>query len=201
KLEGSTAKRPRILTMKNINIGEETITNTKKKHASRSLRSLESSSEPVLQGIVECLLDPSDKSIPELCLVVNKTKKKGEGHYGFIDIFIPPCDIAINQQNFEKEMEISYSIISTMKYIYWSKNERKPVTTTVGEVFEPGLANTVIKGDAKRSNSGVCSKQIKIEDNGKDRLKGYVVMVIGRKDILTHSTAIISTCFNYNMAT
>ncbi|CAJ0830745.1 12500_t:CDS:2 [Entrophospora sp. SA101] len=60
---------------------------------------------------------------------------------------------------------------------------------------------TVIKGDAKRSNSGVCSKQIKIEDNGKDRLKGYVVMVIGRKDILTHSTAIISTCFNYNMAT
>ncbi|CAH1769812.1 3183_t:CDS:2, partial [Entrophospora sp. SA101] len=178
KLEGSTAKRPRILTMKNINIGEETITNTKKKHASRSLRSLESSSEPVLQGIVECLLDPSDKSIPELCLVVNKTKKKGEGHYGFIDIFIPPCDIAINQQNFEKEMEISYSIISTMKYIYWSKNERKPVTTTVGEVFEHAKVQlntyiqTVIKGDAKRSNSGVCSKQIKIEDNGKDRLKG-----------------------------
>ncbi|CAJ0913913.1 16238_t:CDS:2, partial [Entrophospora sp. SA101] len=136
KLEGSTAKRPRILTMKNINIGEETITNTKKKHASRSLRSLESSSEPVLQGIVECLLDPSDKSIPELCLVVNKTKKKGEGHYGFIDIFIPPCDIAINQ-------------LQLNTYI-----------------------QTVIKGDAKRSNSGVCSKQIKIEDNGKDRLKG-----------------------------
>ena len=81
------------------------------------------------------------------------------------------------------------------------------MTTTVGEVFEHAKVQlntyiqTVIKGDAKRSNSGVCSKQIKIEDNGKDRLKGYVVMVIGRKDILTHSTAIISTCFNYNMAT
>ena len=111
----------------------------------RSLRSLELSSEPVLQGIVECLLDPPDKSIPELCLVINKTKKKGEGRYGFIDIFIPPRDIAINQrslgiilelkyitldgllkgrkndwnkiigyndrENFEKELEISYSTI------------------------------------------------------------------------------------------
>ncbi|CAG8649046.1 10_t:CDS:2, partial [Paraglomus brasilianum] len=56
----------------------------------RTLKSLQTASEAVLQGIVELLLDKPTMHVPELWLVVDDTKKYGAGCNGFVDMFIPP---------------------------------------------------------------------------------------------------------------
>jgi hypothetical protein len=49
--------------------------------------SLLTANEPVLQAIVELNL-PSKHRAPELCLVMNNIKKKGDGKFGYVDIFV-----------------------------------------------------------------------------------------------------------------
>ncbi|RUP43098.1 hypothetical protein BC936DRAFT_137605 [Jimgerdemannia flammicorona] len=57
--------------------------------SSRATRSLITSNEAVLQGVVEFLFDKLHLRVPELRLVVNATKEYGNGRYGFVDVFIP----------------------------------------------------------------------------------------------------------------
>ncbi|KAF8545122.1 hypothetical protein BDD12DRAFT_872046 [Trichophaea hybrida] len=56
--------------------------------AGRTVRSLRSSNEAVLQGVVEILLDPPRTRVPELYLVMDGKKQKGDGRYAFPDIFV-----------------------------------------------------------------------------------------------------------------
>ncbi|CAG8655880.1 7411_t:CDS:2, partial [Dentiscutata heterogama] len=53
----------------------------------RSPMSLAPANEEVLQGIFETLLPPSYR-IPQLRLVMNGQKEKGEGRFGFLDLFL-----------------------------------------------------------------------------------------------------------------
>lgn len=76
----------------------------------RSLRSLQNASESVLQGVAELLLDKPTMRVPELCLVVDGTKKYGVGRNGFVDIFIPP-------QTSEAAGRRTCGIILELKYI------------------------------------------------------------------------------------
>ncbi|UZO01424.1 uncharacterized protein OCT59_012524 [Rhizophagus irregularis] len=55
--------------------------------STRSQMSLSSADEPVLQAIVESLL-PLKYHIPGLSLVMDGTKPKGFGHFGYSDIFV-----------------------------------------------------------------------------------------------------------------
>jgi len=48
--------------------------------------------ESVLQGLVEVLLDEPGRRIAELCLVMDGAKEKGDGRYGFVDLFLFPTD-------------------------------------------------------------------------------------------------------------
>src|SRR4051812_16184940 len=56
---------------------------------SRATRSLQTANEAVLQGVVELLLNEPSKNVPELRLVVDGSKNKTDGRFGFADIFIP----------------------------------------------------------------------------------------------------------------
>ena len=56
----------------------------------RALRSLMTTNESVLQGLVEVLIDEPDRRITELRLVVDGTREKGDGRYGFVDLFLFP---------------------------------------------------------------------------------------------------------------
>lgn len=56
--------------------------------ATWTIRSLRSSNEVVLQGVVEILLDPPRTRVPELYLVMDGKKQKGDGRYAFPDIFV-----------------------------------------------------------------------------------------------------------------
>ncbi|CAB4496244.1 hypothetical protein RhiirA1_468544 [Rhizophagus irregularis] len=53
----------------------------------RSRMSLTSANESVLQVTVELLL-PSKYRVPELCLIMNAAMSKGNGRFGFLDVFV-----------------------------------------------------------------------------------------------------------------
>jgi hypothetical protein len=61
--------------------------------AVRAVRSLYSSNEATLQGVVEMILDPSRSRVGELRLVMDGTKKHGSGRFGFVDIFVAVEDV------------------------------------------------------------------------------------------------------------
>jgi hypothetical protein len=77
----------------------------------RSQISLSSANEPVFQAIVEFLL-PSKYRVPELCLIMNSSKKKGEGRFGFVDVFILGEDI---KRNYVNQMKILFKYVNTIE--------------------------------------------------------------------------------------
>jgi len=58
---------------------------------SRATRSAQTANEAVLQGIVEVLLNSPSSTVPELCLVIDGTKRSGQGRFGYVDVFVPKC--------------------------------------------------------------------------------------------------------------
>jgi len=65
----------------------------------RPVRSASNMNESVFQAIIEAIFVETGPCLPELCLVVEPTKERGDGQYGFIDLFLavripPPCSRA-----------------------------------------------------------------------------------------------------------
>ncbi|GES77266.1 hypothetical protein GLOIN_2v1774865 [Rhizophagus clarus] len=82
--------------------------------STRSRMSLSSANEPVLQAIVELIL-PSQYHVPELCLIMNNIKKKGNGRFGFVDIFVLGEEIKKNYIS----IELKYiSLVGLVRNIY-----------------------------------------------------------------------------------
>ncbi|CAB4480022.1 unnamed protein product [Rhizophagus irregularis] len=132
--------------------------------SARSKMSLSSANEPVLQAIVESLL-PLEYSIPELSLVMDGTKLKGFGRFGYSDIFvlkgigdnyvslelkyISLVNLIKNQKDkfntnvlekldkiIEKEDE---KVLLERSYTYWSKEYNETKQTTIGEILDSGV--------------------------------------------------------------
>ncbi|PKY26988.1 hypothetical protein RhiirB3_442517 [Rhizophagus irregularis] len=77
-----------------------------------------STDKPVLQAIVESLL-PLKYHIPELLLVVNGTKLKSFGHFGYSDIFVLK---GIGDNNVSLELKYT-SLVNLIKLIEIYKNK------------------------------------------------------------------------------
>ncbi|CAB4477932.1 unnamed protein product [Rhizophagus irregularis] len=132
--------------------------------STRSQMSLFSANEPVLQAIVESLL-PLKYHVPELSLVIDGTKLKGSGRFGYSDIFvlkgignnnvslelkyISLVNLIKNQKNkfnandlenlgkiIEKENEKD---LLKRSYAYWLKEHEEIKQTTIGEVLDNGV--------------------------------------------------------------
>ncbi|PKB94410.1 hypothetical protein RhiirA5_386671 [Rhizophagus irregularis] len=129
--------------------------------------SLFSADESVLQAIVESLL-PLKYRIPELLLVMDGTKLKGFGHFGYSDIFVLK-GIGDNNVSLELKYISLVNLIKLIKiyknkfnandlenldkiiekenekvllkrsYSYWSKEYGETRQTTIGEVLENGV--------------------------------------------------------------
>ena len=54
----------------------------------RPVRSASDMNESVFQAIIEAIFVETGPCLPELCLVVDPTKERGDGRYGFIDLFL-----------------------------------------------------------------------------------------------------------------
>jgi hypothetical protein len=74
----------------------------------RALRSLQSTNEATLQGIVELILDKPSSRVPELCLVIDGNKQKGNGRFGFVDVFIPGMTTTSGTRTDAKILELKY---------------------------------------------------------------------------------------------
>jgi hypothetical protein len=62
----------------------------------------------MLQGIVELVLDKPSYRVPELRLVLDGNKGKGEGRYGFADVFIPGTTTISGVRTFAELLELKY---------------------------------------------------------------------------------------------
>ncbi|CAB4480611.1 unnamed protein product [Rhizophagus irregularis] len=132
--------------------------------STRSQMSLSSADEPVLQAIVESLL-PLKYHIPELSLVMDGTKPKGFGHFGYSDIFvlkgigdsnvslelkyISLVNLIKNQKNKFNANDLEYldkiiekedeKVLLARSYVYWSKEYKETKQTTIGEILDNGV--------------------------------------------------------------
>ncbi|RGB42770.1 hypothetical protein C1646_750513 [Rhizophagus diaphanus] len=184
--------------------------------STRSQISLSSANEPVLQAIVENLL-PLKYRIPELSLVMDGTKLKGFGRFGYSDIFILK-GIGNNNISLELKYIPLVGLIKTQKkkfntndlenldkiiekedekillkrlYEYWSKEHNEIKQITIEEVLNNGVnqlksyMNIISKGKSiDYYSSGIFDKRIKITKSNPNKLKGFVILVIGFRRIL-----------------
>ncbi|CAB4425354.1 unnamed protein product [Rhizophagus irregularis] len=137
----------------------------KKKLSTRSQMSLSSANEPVLQEIFEFSL-PSKYRVPELCLVMNKNVRKGNGRFGFVDMFVLGDETNviielkyiqlagllrdINEKQTKTFSSIELSKLDKIiekedeksllerKYVHYVKNMKKYKQTTIEEILKNG---------------------------------------------------------------
>ncbi|PKK76495.1 hypothetical protein RhiirC2_707358 [Rhizophagus irregularis] len=102
----------------------------------------------------------------------------------------------------EKENEES---VLKRSYTYWSKEEKKTKLTTIDETLNKGLnqlnsyMKTISKGKAiNYSNSGVFDEHVKITKSKSNKLRGFVILVIGFRHILWKSANEVTTNYIYN---
>ncbi|PKY23251.1 hypothetical protein RhiirB3_437401 [Rhizophagus irregularis] len=197
--------------------------------STRSQISLSSANEPVLQAIVENLL-PLKYRIPELSLVMDGTKLKGFGRFGYSDIFIlkgignnnislelkyiPLVGLIKNQkkkfntndlENLDKIIEKEdEKILLKRSYEYWSKEHNETKKITIEEILNNGIKqlksymNIISKGNSNDYySSGIFDKRIKITKSNPNKLKGFVILVIGFRRILWKSVEEITSNYSY----
>ncbi|GES90907.1 hypothetical protein GLOIN_2v1843805 [Rhizophagus clarus] len=197
----------------------------KKRLLARSQMSLASADEPVLQAIIENIL-PLDCFIPELSLVVDGKKSKGSDRFGYSDIFILgdtnvslelkyvlligliKNKVGANElEDLDKiiEKEDEKSLLKRL-YSYWSKENKKVNKTTIGDILDDGInqlilyMKTISKGKVSNySSSGVFDKRVKMIKNP-NKLKGFVILVIGFRRILWRSVDEVKSNYIYDKA-
>jgi hypothetical protein len=197
----------------------------------RSRKSLSLADESMLQAIAESLL-PLRYRIPELALVMDGEKFKGSGRYGFSDIFvlkgtaednyislelkyISLIGLVRNQKamfganelekldkTLEKENE---ELLLKRTYEYWSKEQKKTIQTTLGEILDSGVSqlnsymNIVSKGKATGYvSSGVIDERVKVIKSNPNKLKGFVILVVGFRRILWRPVKEVVFNYMYN---
>ncbi|CAB4399856.1 unnamed protein product [Rhizophagus irregularis] len=86
-------------------------------------------------------------------------------------------------------------------YSYWSKE----IKTTIGEILNNGIdqlnsyMKVISKGKATNySSSGIFDRRIKVSKSNPNKLKGFVVLVIGFRRILWKSVDDVTTNYTYN---
>ncbi|CAB5197489.1 unnamed protein product [Rhizophagus irregularis] len=102
----------------------------------------------------------------------------------------------------EKENE---EILLKRPYAYWSKELKKTNQTTIGEVLDNGIRqlesymNTIAKGKvADYFSSGIFDKRVKIVKSNPNKLKGFVILVIGFRRILWKPVEEVISNYTYN---
>ncbi|CAB4479620.1 unnamed protein product [Rhizophagus irregularis] len=190
----------------------------------RSRRSLYSANESVLQVTIELLL-PSKYRVPELCLIMNTAVNKGNGKFGFLDVFvlgecytnielkyIPLIELVSNGRDLnanelgeldkviEREDE---DILLRRQYKYYDKKTNKYIRTTINDVLNNGAKQLerymriIAKGQANKYSTGVCDERIKIINSNPNKLIGFVIVVIGFRRIIWRSVVEKSTNYRY----
>ncbi|GBC18247.2 hypothetical protein GLOIN_2v1781418 [Rhizophagus irregularis DAOM 181602=DAOM 197198] len=167
--------------------------------------------ESLVIAIVEILL-PLKYRIPEFSLVMDGKKPKGSGRFGYSDIFILKgigdnyisslelkyislVGLIRNQkfganelENLDKILEKEdEEILLKRSYTYWSKEFKKTIQTTIGE-------GKVVN----YFSSGVLDERVKTIKSNPNKLKGFVILVIGFRRILWKPVEEVISNYTYN---
>ncbi|CAG8789411.1 39191_t:CDS:2 [Gigaspora margarita] len=150
---------------------------------SRSSYSLLNANEAVLQAVMELLL-PNDK-IPELCLLMDNTKPRGDGRFGFVDMMfgdaiielkyvnilglikaikndwnVSPCtnDLANFDKCIENEDE---NKLLERNFMFWSKEQNRPKIIKLNEILLSAeeqvtrYMNVIVNGPVQNGQPGI----------------------------------------------
>ncbi|PKK63570.1 hypothetical protein RhiirC2_716889 [Rhizophagus irregularis] len=155
--------------------------------STRSQMSLFSADEPVLQAIVESLL-PLKYCIPELSLVMDGTKPKGFGRFGYSDIFILK-GIGNNNVSLELKYISLVGLIKNQKKKF-NTNDLENLDKLIEKEDEKVLLKRLYTYWSKEHNE---TRQTTIEDilnNGVNQLKSYMNIISKGKTIDYYSSGI-----------
>ncbi|CAB4436536.1 unnamed protein product [Rhizophagus irregularis] len=178
--------------------------------STRSQISLSSANKPVLQAIVENLL-PLKYRIPELSLVMDGIENNNislelkyiplVGLIKNIKKKFNTNDLEILDKIIEKEDE---KILLKRLYEYWSKEHNETKKITIEEILNNGIKqlkaymNIISKGNSNDYySSEIFDKRIKVTKSNPNKLKGFVILVIGFQRILWKSVKEIISNYSY----
>ncbi|CAB5182313.1 unnamed protein product [Rhizophagus irregularis] len=175
----------------------------------RSKMSLSLANESMLQAIVESLL-PLKYRIPELSLVMDGKKSKGSGRFGYSDIFVLK-GIGDNYISLElkyislvgliknQKVEFGANELENLDKILEKENEEILLKRSYTYCQLKSYMNTISKGKvANYSSSGVFDERIEIIKSNPNKLKGFVILVIGFRRILWKPIEEVISNYNYN---
>ena len=133
------------------------ISELKKIFKSKLPCSLLSANEAVLQAAAEMLLP--ENCIPELCLIMDHTKQKGCGKFGFVDLVLGDSILELKYMNVaglyraeKKDWKTSLGTTDLAKldksleneseakllrrdYMFWSREDNRPKTIKLSEIL------------------------------------------------------------------
>ncbi|CAB5377337.1 unnamed protein product [Rhizophagus irregularis] len=145
----------------------------------------------VLKGTGDNYISLELKYIPLTGLIVNQKVKYGANELENLD------------KIFEKEDE---EILLKRSYTYWSKECKRTNQTTIGEVLNSGISqlksymNTISKGRvANYFSSGIFDERVKVVESNPNKLKGFVILVIGFQRILWKPVDEVISNYKYNI--
>ncbi|PKY62235.1 hypothetical protein RhiirA4_488367 [Rhizophagus irregularis] len=101
----------------------------------------------------------------------------------------------------EKEDE---KVLLKRSYTYWSKEHNETKQITIEEILNNGVnqlksyMNIILKGKSiDYYSSGIFDKRIKITESNPNKLKGFVILVIGFRRILWRSVEEMVSDYSY----
>jgi hypothetical protein len=103
----------------------------------RALRSFFSVNKAMLQSTVELILGKPSYRVPELCLVIDGNKPKGEGRFGFVDVFIP-ATTTFGGRTFAVLLELKYITLEGL--FKGANNQLRPPTYVEMQDLEKRLS-------------------------------------------------------------
>ncbi|GBB93009.1 hypothetical protein RclHR1_00210005 [Rhizophagus clarus] len=147
---------------------------TKRHFQTRSMMSLKSMNEAVFQAIIEMLL-PLTFRVPELRLIVDGTKQKYDGRFGFVDIFIPG-----GNDNPSIVLELKHIKLTGLNGGGKGRFTKSPKTTDLYELdkkLEEEDDDAVLNRKYMSKNSRIITTVGEIMNNGIQQLQNYIEII------------------------
>ncbi|PKY60686.1 hypothetical protein RhiirA4_519497 [Rhizophagus irregularis] len=144
----------------------------------------------ILKGLGDYNISLELKYISLVGLIRNQKIKFGANELGNLDKIL---------ENEDEEVLLKRS------YIYWSKEFKTTNQTTIGEVLNSGInqlksyMNIISKGKvADYSSSGIFDERVEIIKSNPNKIKGFVIVVIGFHRILWKPVEEVTSNYIYN---
>ncbi|CAG8538763.1 18185_t:CDS:2 [Cetraspora pellucida] len=200
------SKSQSIESINDINIFKRMLLNFFK---SRSSYSLLSANEAVLQVVTELLL-PNNR-IPELCLLMNNAKPRGDGRFGFVDMIFGDVHYSIIELKYINILGLIKAINNnwnvspcTNDLANFDEQHNIPKITTLNEILLSAeeqvtrYMNVIANGPVQNGKPGIIDSRavIKRPSNYDGVLNCYVIMVIGFRRLVFRSVGSQNTPYS-----